>query len=121
MDLMIVFVITCILFLCSVVALIQIRSCSNSTSTPNPTPRPGSHHHDNCKKDDTSFMLAIAIMILSGILVILVGYMIQKPDDIPSQFLGSDMCEDTTCSDGPQVGSVNTYGVSAFDDSEYDI
>ena len=115
MDLMIVFVITCILFLCSIVAVIQIRSCEE---TPNPTHTPENHHtHKNC----TSFILALAVMILSGILVILVGYMIQKQVDTPSQFLGSDTCEEPTCSDGPSVGSGNMYGVSAFDDAEYDI
>ena len=113
MDLMIIFIITCILFLCSVVALIQMRSCDET-----PTPTPGPHHTH--KKNCTNFMLALAIMILSGILVILVGYMIQKPD-MPSKFLGSDTCEEATCSDGPTVGSEKMYGVSAFDDSEYDI
>ncbi len=119
MDLMIVFVITCILFLCSVVALIQMRSCSE-TPTPTPTPTPGPHHHTH-KKDCTSFMLAIAIMILSGILVIVVGYMIQNPGETPNKFLGSDTCEEPTCGDGPTVGSEHTYGVSAFDNAEYDI
>jgi hypothetical protein len=112
MDLMIVFIITCILFICSAVALIQIRSCS--ISTPHP---PGHEHQHDC----TRFMLAVAIMILSGILVIVVGYMIQKPVDTPSQFLGTDTCEEPTCSDGPTLGSENMYGVSAFEDSEYDI
>jgi len=112
MDLMIIFVITCILFLCSIIALIQIRSCSISTT---------SDHDHTHKHDSTRFMLALAIMILSGILVILVGYMIQKPVDTPSQFLGTETCEEPTCSDGPTVGSENMYGVSAFDDSEYDI
>ena len=118
MDLMIIFIITCILFLCSVIALIQIRSCSNSTCTSIPTTESHQHTHE---KDCTRFMLALAIMILSGILVILVGYMIQKPDETPSQFLGTDTCEEMTCSDGPTVGSEKMYGVSAFDDSEYDI
>ncbi len=115
MDLMIVFVITCILFLCSIVAVIQIRSCEE---TPTTTPDNG-HHHTN--KNYTSFILALAVMILSGILVILVGYMIQNKVDTPSQFLGSDTCEEQTCSDGPTIGSENMYGVSAFDDTEYDI
>lgn len=62
-------------------------------------------------------------MILSGLLVILVGYMIQtQPAETPSQFLGADTC-DSTCGDGPVVGSGpdSTYGMSAFDDDEYDI
>ena len=113
MDLMIIFIITCILFLCSVIALIQIRSYS----TPSPQPE---HDHTH-KHDSTSFILALAIMILSGLLVIIVGYQIQNQGETPSKFLGTDTCEEPTCSDGPTVGSENMYGVSAFDDSEYDI
>jgi hypothetical protein len=60
-------------------------------------------------------------MILSGVLVIIVGYQIQNQGETPSQFLGADTCEEPTCSDGPTVGSENMYGVSAFDDTEYDI
>jgi heme/copper-type cytochrome/quinol oxidase subunit 2 len=114
MDLMIIFIITCILFLCSVIALIQIRSCS-------PT-QPTHQEHDHTHRHDRiSFILALVIMILSGLLVITVGYMILNPEGTPSQFLGADTCDEPTCSDGPTVGSENMYGVSAFDDSEYDI
>ena len=112
MNLMIIFVITCILFLCSVISLIQMRSCSISDPTPTP-------HHPSNKKEGCLF-LSIAIMILSGVLVILIGYMIQtKQVEIPSQFMGSDTCEEPTCGDGPVLGSM--YGISAFDDTEYDI
>jgi hypothetical protein len=111
---MIIFIMTCILFLCSVIALIQLRSCS--------TTRPTHHEHDHTHRhDSTHFILALVIMIVSGLLVITVGYMVLNPTGTPSQFLGTETCDEPTCNDGPTVGSEHMYGVSDYDESEYDI
>ena len=118
------FLLLCTIFVLSVFTVLQLRSNSASppptpTPTPNPTPTPTPSTPSN-----TALILAIILMILSGVAVLLIWYIIVNQQTINNQYLGtevSDTCDETTCSEGPQLGSMDMTGVSIFDDSEYDV